>query len=50
MDGDTAIYVNCMPELDAVANPIFEPSEDSSLPVEIFIIIKGIEYLQYGIS
>jgi hypothetical protein len=35
--GDTSVSVNCMPELDIVESPIFEPSEDSILPVEVLI-------------
>ncbi|KPA10463.1 hypothetical protein MHK_009332, partial [Candidatus Magnetomorum sp. HK-1] len=37
IEGDTSVYINCMPELDIVANPVFEPSEDSLLPVEVLI-------------
>jgi hypothetical protein len=35
--GDTAVMINCMPELEPVANPVFEPSQDSILPVEVLI-------------
>jgi hypothetical protein len=35
--GDAAVSINCMPELDMVADPLFEPSDNSTLPVEVLI-------------
>ena len=45
--GDTSLSINCMPELEITANPIFEKSGDTILPVDVLITCETPDALIY---